>query len=210
MVLPVSSLHPLVEATDTVADDSALMQQFFNDAARDGNIAYLDKGAYIVENTVQIPKDLKIVGELWSIIMARGPNFQDKANPRVMWRVGNPGELGTVEMSDIVFETQGPCPGAILVEWNIKQATPGAAGMWDAHYRIGGTAGTDILVDKCRKSPGIRITADSQTVRDCYGAFMLLHVTPQANIYMENTWGWVSDHQLDAPDRDQIYVFNGR
>ena len=128
-----------------------------------------------------------------------------------MWRVGNPGELGTVEISDIVFETQGPCPGAILVEWNIKQATPGHAGMWDAHYRIGGTYGTDILVDKCRKSPGTTITQNSQKVQDCMGAFLLLHVTPQANIYMENVWGWVADHQLDEkPDRDQLYVFNGR
>lgn len=186
------------------------MQQFFNAAAAQGKVAYLDKGAYIVERTVQIPKDVKVLGELWSIVMARGAFFGDMLNPRPMWRVGEPGELGTVEFVDLVFETQGPAPGCILVEWNIKQAYPGGAGFWDTHYRIGGTAGTDILVDKCRKSPGVRITADSDTVRNCYGTFMLLHVTPQANIYMENVWGWVSDHQLDAPDRDQIYVFNGR
>ena len=186
------------------------MQQFFNAASASGQVAYLDKGAYIVEKTVQIPKNLKIVGELWSIIMARGPLFSDMRNPKVMWRVGEPGELGTVEMVDIVFETQGPCPGAILVEWNIKQAIPGAAGMWDAHYRIGGTAGTLLEVDTCRKTPGVRITNDADVVKNCFGAFLLLHVTPQANIYMENVWGWVSDHQLDAPDRDQIYIFNGR
>lgn len=186
------------------------MQDFFNTAASQGKVAYFDKGAYIVEKTVQIPKDLKITGELWPLIMARGSFFNNQNDPKVVWRVGNPGELGSVEMSDIVFETQGPCPGAILIEWNIKQRTPGAAGMWDAHYRIGGTAGTDILVDKCRKTPNITITASSPKINDCYGAFLLLHVTPQANIYMENVWGWVSDHQLDAPDRDQIYVFNGR
>lgn len=186
------------------------MQAFFNAAAAQGKVAFLDKGAYIVERTVQIPANLKVVGELWSIIMARGAFFGNMNDPKPMWRVGEPGQLGTVEFSDLVFETQGPCPGAILVEWNIKQATPGAAGFWDAHYRIGGTAGTDILVDKCRKTPGVRIENNSDVVKNCYGAFLLLHVTPQANIYMENVWGWVSDHQLEAPDRDQIYVFNGR
>lgn len=142
--------------------------------------------------------------------MARGALFSDMNNPQVMWRVGEPGQAGTVEMVDIVFETQGPCPGAILVEWNIKQASPGAAGMWDAHYRIGGTAGTGLLNPTCKKTPGVRITNDANVVKDCFGAFLLLHVTPQANIYMENVWGWVSDHQLDAPDRGQIYIFNGR
>jgi glucan 1,3-beta-glucosidase len=186
------------------------MQSFFNAAASQNKVAYFDKGAYIVQKTITIPKDVKVVGELWSLIMARGPFFGDQLNPQPMWRVGEPGQSGTVEIVDIVFETKGPAPGAILVEWNIKQAYPGGAGMWDSHYRIGGTYGTDILVGNCRKSPGVRITKDSDTVKNCYGAFMLLHVTPQANIYMENVWGWVSDHQLDGADRDQIYVFNGR
>jgi glucan 1,3-beta-glucosidase len=128
-------------------------------------------------------------------------------------KLGNPGDIGSVEISDIVFETQGPCPGAILVEWNIKQATPGGAGMWDAHYRIGGTLGTDIVNPLCRKTPGVPVTDEKYT--KCAGSFLLLHVTPQANIFMENVWGWVSDHQLDlipgVPNpRDQIYVFNGR
>lgn len=192
------------------------MQAFFDKAASQNKIAYFDKGAYIVRKTIQIQKDVKIVGELWAIIMSQGSYFGDMANPKVMWRVGNPGESGTVEMSDIVFETQGPCPGAILVEWNIKQATPGGAGMWDAHYRIGGTLGTGILNPQCRKFYNHEpVTPGSQKVTDCYGSFLLLHVTSQANIYMENVWGWVSDHQLDFipgvnNPRDQIYVFNGR
>jgi glucan 1,3-beta-glucosidase len=193
-----------------ITDDTALMQQMFDSAAAQNKIAYFDKGAYIVTGTVQIPKNLKILGECWAIIMAQGPYFQDQLNPKVMWRVGNPGESGTVEMSDIVFETKGPAQGAILVEWNIKQESPGAAGMWDAHYRIGGTAGTDILTDKCIKTPDIRILPNSDVVNNCFGAFLLLHVTKTGSIYMENNWGWVSDHQLDLPDRSNLYVFNGR
>lgn len=191
------------------------MQLFFKKAAAENKVAYFDKGAYIVRKTIQIPKDVKIVGELWAIIMSQGPYFQNINDPKVMWRVGNPGEVGTVEISDIVFETKGPCPGAILVEWNIKQAYPGGAGFWDAHYRIGGTLGTEILNPLCRKTPGTVISQDSPKIASCYGAFLLLHVTSQASIYMENVWGWVSDHQLDDiagvnNPRDQIYVFNGR
>lgn len=78
------------------------------------------------------------------MIMATGANFGDQNNPRPLFRVGNPGDSGTVEISELVFETKGPAPGAIMVQWNIKAASPGAAGMWDSHWRIGGTAGTQL------------------------------------------------------------------
>jgi glucan 1,3-beta-glucosidase len=115
-----------------------------NTAALAGQIAYFDHGAYIISDTIQVPTDLKITGELFPMIMATGANFQDQNNPRAVFRVGNPGDTGTVEISELVFETKGPAPGAIMVEWNIKAAAPGAAGMWDSHWRIGGTAGTQL------------------------------------------------------------------
>jgi hypothetical protein len=37
-----------------------------------------------------------------------------------MLRVGRPGDVGSVELQDLIFTTQGPTAGAILVEWNIK------------------------------------------------------------------------------------------
>ncbi len=125
-------------------DDTAAVQNFLNAAAQAGQIAYFDHGAYIISNTIQVPINLKITGELFPIVMATGPNFGDQNNPRPLFRVGNPGEFGTVEISELVFETKGPTPGAILVEWNIKATSPGAAGMWDSHWRIGGTAGTEL------------------------------------------------------------------
>lgn len=39
---------------------------------------------------------------------------------------------------------------------------------------------------------------------------MLLHVTASASMYMENIWGWVSDHELDMGLRQQINIYNGR
>lgn len=183
------------------------MQELFNQADQNGQVVYFDKGAYIVTSTVFVPKDLKITGECLPIIMATGAFFSDQSNPVPMWQIGNPGDTGSVEISDIVFEVKGPCPGAIIIQWNINAVSGGYAGMWDAHWRIGGSAGTELQMDTCVKSTGA-VTSGSPYLTNCVGAFLLLHVTPQANGYFENTWGWVADHELDMGTRDQITIFN--
>lgn len=186
------------------------MQDLFNTAAASGQIVYFDRGAYLVFDTVLVPKDLKITGEIWTLIMATGRNFQDQNNPRPMWKIGNPGEVGTVEISDVMFETRGPVPGCILIEWNIAAASKGAAGMWEAHYRIGGSAGTLMQETHCKKDPGTPIVAGDPRIAACSGPFLMLHITSQANGYFENIWGWVSDHELDELTREQITIFVGR
>lgn len=78
--------------------------------------------------------------------------------------------------------------------------------MWDVHWRIGGSAGT-MLQMNCRKDPSTIIeTCDPR----CYAAFLILHITETASLYMENNWGWVADHELDEAPRDQINIWNGR
>ena len=141
MVLQVSPISTTVSLL-MQQDETSGVQNFLNAAAASGQIAYFDHGAYVIGDTINVPINLKITGEIFPLIMVSGPNFQDQFNPRVAWRVGNPGEVGSVEMSELVFETRGPCPGAIMVQWNIKGSSPGATGMWDSHFRIGGTAGT--------------------------------------------------------------------
>ncbi len=152
-----------------------------------------------------------MTGEVLSIIMATGPVFGSQSSPVPMFQVGNPAQspqTGSVEMSDLVFETQGSVPGAIIVEWNIACTEAGSCGMWDVHWRIGGSAGTLLQDNTCLLDPGLATTlADTAP---CVGAFLLLHVTSQANIYLENTWGWVADHDLDLGNRDQIDIYNGR
>lgn len=37
-----------------------------------------------------------------------------------------------------------------------------------------------------------------------------MHLTSTGQIYMENNWGWVSDHELDRSDHNQIQIYNGR
>jgi len=92
------------------------------------------------------------------------------------------------------------------MEWNVKQTSQGSAGMWDVHFRIGGSAGTQLQSDKCSKNPTVIAAANTA----CLGAFMLLHVTSKATIYLENNWFWVADHELDLADHNQINIFNGR
>ena len=205
----VASIIPSVDRADLGAlDDTLAVQAFLNLAASSGKIAYFDHGAYLISSTISVPINVHITGELLPIIMVTGSVFGDQSDPKPVWQVGQPGQSGSVEMSDLVFETKGSVPGAIIVEWNIACTGPGTCGMWDVHWRIGGSAGTQLQQDTCLKNPTVTTTLGS--AQPCVGAFLLLHVTSQANIYMENTWGWVADHELDLGTRDQVDIYNGR
>ena len=89
-----------------------------------------------------IPSGTRLVGEAWSVLAGTGAAFADQQNPQVVVRVGEKaehgGSEGNVEITDVVFTTVGPAPGAIVVEWNTREKrtdreTPG--GMWDSHIR---------------------------------------------------------------------------
>lgn len=191
---------------DGSTDDTAAIQAVFDNIA-DDEIVYFDHGAYILTDTVDVPPTVRIVGEIWPLIMAGGnSNFQDQNNPKPMLRVGKPGSTGNVEIQDLMIETKGPQPGAILMEWNVAGETKGSAGLFDVHFRVGGSAGTELQSDKCSKNPEQETSADPE----CIGAFMLMHVTADASIIMENDWLWVSDHELDRSDFNQINIYNGR
>ena len=206
--LPVSSFLSTKAAGakgDGVTDDTAAIQALFNSASS-SDVVYFDHGAYLITSTVKVPKNIRITGEIWPLIMAAGTAFQDQANPAPVFQVGQPGDTGSVEMSDLIFETLGPQPGAIMVEWNVAETSQGSSGMWDVHMRIGGSAGTELQSNTCAKNPTVTAAANNA----CEGAFLLLHVTAQATIYLENNWFWVADHELDLGDHNQINIFNGR
>ncbi|KXL43154.1 MAG: glycoside hydrolase family 55 protein [Acidomyces sp. 'richmondensis'] len=183
-------------------DDTENVQNFLNAAASAGKIAYFNHGTYLVTDTIVVPANLKIVGECWSTILASG--FNDASNPKVVWQVGNEGESGAVEMSDMLFEIQGPNPGAIMIQWNL-QSEQGASGMWDTHVRIGGSYGTDLLLANCPTSQG----ANPST--DCFGAFMMFHASANSSgVYLANTWFWTADHDMENALNTQISIYNGR
>ena len=101
------------------------------------NLIYFPSGTYVVTSTILIPRYARITGEVWSQLAARGPYFADMARPQVMIRVGNVGDIGTVEISDMLFTSIGALPGLIMMEWNVQAETKGSVGMWDAHFRVG-------------------------------------------------------------------------
>ena len=189
---------------DGQSDDTDAIQAIFDSVAAN-QIVYFDHGAYVISNTIRVPPNVKITGEIWPLIMASGAAFSDPNNPKPVFQGGQPGDSGSVEISDLIFETKGPAPGAILVEWNVA-GQQASSGLWDVHFRIGGSAGTGLQSNTCVKNPNVQAPANPA----CEGAFLLLHVTTRATIYVENAWFWTADHELDLGDHSQINIFNGR
>ncbi|CDO72902.1 Glycoside Hydrolase Family 55 protein [Trametes cinnabarina] len=185
---------------DGTTDDTAALQAVF-DKFSGCKIIFIDAGTYLVSNTLTIPAGTQVVGEAWSVILGSGSAFQDQNNPKAVVRVGSPGDEGIVEISDIIFSTRGPAAGAIVVEWNVHSNEQGGAGMWDSHIRLGGAAGTNLLVANCPAG---------NTDASCAAAFLALHLTDQSNAYLEGTWVWTADHDLDSGGSRQTSIFSGR
>ena len=59
-------------------------------------------------STVTIPAGTRLVGEAWSVLAGRGPAFEDQDNPQVIFKVGEEGSQGIIEITDVVFSTVGP------------------------------------------------------------------------------------------------------
>lgn len=189
---------------DGVTDDTAALRDIFTRFA-DCKIIFFDAGHYIVTDTVLIPAGTRMVGEAWTVLAGKGSKFSDQKNPQVVFRVGDKGDVGVVEITDIVFMTVGPTPGAIVVEWNIREA-PGrqaSAGMWDSHIRTAGVAGSNLEGKHCPKD-------GSAGYDRCYAAFLNLHLTKGSTAYLEGTWVWLADHDLDGAGESQITVYSGR
>ncbi|KAJ5126830.1 hypothetical protein N7448_007609 [Penicillium atrosanguineum] len=206
--LPASSFISVKSAGakgDGTTDDTEALQKVLDSATAD-QVVYFDHGAYVITDTLKVPKNIKITGEVWPMIMAHGDKFQNAKEPVAAMQIGQKGDVGSVEMSDLVITTKGSCRGAILMEWNVAAETQGSAGMWDVHIRIGGSAGTELQSDTCKKTPDVK----TRPKAECIAAFMLLHVTEKASAYLENTWMWTADHELDLSDHSQVDIYTGR
>ncbi|KAJ7461038.1 exo-beta-1,3-glucanase [Mycena galericulata] len=187
---------------DGVTDDTAALKAIF--AAYSGcKIIFFDAGTYIVTSTLQIPAGTQLVGEGWSVIAGKGAAFQNVNSPQVVVQVGAPGSSGVLEITDIIFATVGPTAGAIVVEWNVKQTTQGGAGMWDSHIRLGGADGTNLQTANCPAS-------GSGGTTNCYSSFLALHLTAGSTAYLEGTWVWNADHDLDGNGYAQLSLYSGR
>ncbi len=93
-----------------------------------------------------------------------------------MVKVGNPGDVGVAQFSDMLFTVAEVLPGATLVEVNMAGTNPGDVGFWNSHFRIGGAAGSTVQTS-CGGAPA-----------NCKAAFMLMHLTSSSSAYVENAW----------------------
>ncbi|KAJ6789224.1 hypothetical protein PWT90_05834 [Aphanocladium album] len=168
------------------------------DERQPGDITYFPAGIYQVKGTVKVPPNTIIVGSSWSQIQGTGSYFEDENSPKVMVRVGKPGDWGIIEISDMIFTVKGPTAGCILMEWNIRQITQGNVAMWDSHFRVGGAEGSDLQVAEC---PAKASSVDKK----CKAASMILHMTPNSSGYFDNVWVWTADHDLDNPANAETY-----
>jgi len=185
-----------------VTDDTAALNAIFAKFSGCG-IIYFDAGVYLVSNTITVPVGTIVVGELYSTILGTGSAFSDQSTPTPVLRVGNPGDTGVVEISDIVVSTTGGSQGAVGIEWNVDQSSQGSAGMWDVHVRLGGATGTNINVENC-------IWTSPPSMSTCASAFLGIHITGEAAGYFENIWVWNADHDLDDPNQTRINSLSGR
>jgi len=75
--------------------------------------------------------------------------------------------------------------------------------MWDSHIRLGGAAGTNMQNSQC-------LSNGSGDINLCMAAFLALHLTPASTAYLEGTWVWLADHDLDSPGSPQLSLYSGR
>jgi len=144
------------------------------------------------------------------VILASGAYFANISNPQAVFRIGNPGETGGVELSDMIFSTQGALAGAVLVEYNLASPSGSPSGLWDVHARIGGFAGSNLQLAQCPTTPDVVVTP-ALVNTNCIAAYLTLHITKTATgLYMENNWLWVADHDVEDANLTQITIYAGR
>ncbi|KAF2107855.1 exo-beta 1,3 glucanase-like protein [Lophiotrema nucula] len=188
---------------DGKADDTTIVQNAITDSVAQNKILFFDHGVYKVTNTIYFPPGARIVGEMFAAIMASGSTWADKNNPVPVVKIGKPGEKGIVQWSDMLVQTQGPTPGAKIIEYNLESQA--GSGVWDVHTRIGGSKGTDLQTPQCPIS--------AKTNDKCLAAHTNVHITKSATgAYFENNWFWTADHDMDDAinNSTRVSVFTGR
>eukprot|EP00759_Apiculatamorpha_spiralis_P009816 PhF_6_TR16961/c0_g1_i2/m.25591 len=171
--------------------------------AATSNAAFLPYGSYYVTDTIYLPPGTRLFGEVWSRLIASGPNFANSKSPRPVLLAGKPGDNGVIQVQDILVTTNDTAPGAILMQWNIDcNLKEDVCGMWDVHFRVGGATGS--FFSSC----GQTVTMSQHP--ECQGVFLILHIAPTATgIYLQNVWGWTADHNIDSGQTLNVYSARG-
>lgn len=117
---------------DNTKDEAAALNAVLRYAAGQGKIAYFPFGNYRVDDTLLVPVGSQIVGEAWATITGHGDGFKDAANPKPVVKVGNDGDVGVAQISDMRFTVSDVLPGAIIVQFNMAGTKPGDVALWNS------------------------------------------------------------------------------
>ncbi|KAI8936911.1 exo-1,3-beta-glucanase [Plenodomus lindquistii] len=181
-------------------DDTQAIQNAITQAVAQNKVLFFEHGVYKVTQTIYVPPGARMVGETFSTIMGSGATWSDINNPRPIIQIGRPGDSGTVEWSDMLVQTQGATPGAIVIQYNLN--TQRGSGIWDVHTRIGGAKGTNQQVAQC---------PIYTTKPECMAAHTNVWITKSASgAYFENNWFWTADHDLDDRTSTRVSIYTGR
>ena len=96
---------------DGATDDTANLNYIASTYAG-CNILFFPAGTYIVTNTLFFPSGSRVVGEVWSAISATGSNFYNPSAPVPMVKVGNAGDVGVAQFTDMLFTVADVLQGA--------------------------------------------------------------------------------------------------
>jgi glucan 1,3-beta-glucosidase len=95
-------------------DDTANINSIF--AQNIGKVIYFPAGTYSVSNTITIPPGSRVVGDAYaSYFSATGDKFSDASAPLALVQLGEPGDFGVGQISDMMFTVADVLPGCKLV-----------------------------------------------------------------------------------------------
>lgn len=98
-------------ATDDTDNINAILSQYAG-----CKIIYFPAGTYIVTNTVNVPAGSRIYGDAFgTAISAVGGNFYNPTAPTTMVKVGNAGDVGVAQITDMLFTVADVLQGCKLV-----------------------------------------------------------------------------------------------
>lgn len=113
-VVNVKNVPDLPVRGDGITDDTENINGILLQSV--GKVVYFPAGTYMVTNSIVIPPGSRIVGDAYaSAISALGPAFTNPDSPTAMVKLGEPGDVGVGQISDMLFTVAEVLPGCKLV-----------------------------------------------------------------------------------------------
>lgn len=189
---------------DGSADDTGALNKVLEMAANLSAIVYVPSGVYVVTNTIRVPLGSRVVGQAWPMILATGSKFTDLESPRVAVQVGRAGDIGVVEMQGLAITAGNATAGAVLMEWNVREAVQGSSALWDTQLHVEGADGG---TGQCPSGSG---SGSGASAPSCLGASLMLHLTKGSSAYLENVGLGVAGNNLDGQGEAQSAIGSAR